>query len=347
MTSRPALLRDLGTPPKTGTSWLYRWADYAELRCLAHRDGRFSRDNFAEALQEAEDQNHDGEANAALGNDNDDDTLVAVSAPTEAEPAERDDRHESLAARCFQQQLVLRAQIFGADWPFTLSADTQELTLRVDPRSPAQCLYLQLLLSASLQYCNPTRRKELTGPFEHLSLAVFKRLMPAGAEVHAFGTAHNARYTGHLYDRLMALARDLRGDLRLHRRDFSINNAGDGGLDLVAWHPMGDSRDHIPAALAQCGCTTDGWPSKSAEAGSDRLSGKLCVPSGWTTYYFMPLDLTVQRSTGLDWQQKSEMSTVVVVDRLRMMRLADPASLHAAKQLRSDLVNEAAAMRMT
>jgi hypothetical protein len=346
MTSRPALLRDLGTPPKTGTSWLYRWADYAELRCLVHRDCRFSRDNFAEALQEAQDQNHDGEASAAL-DDKDEDAAAELPAPAEDGPAERDDRHEALAARCFQQQLALRAEVFGVDWPFTLSADTQELTLRSGERTPAQWLYLQLLLSASLQYCNPRRRRELTGPFEGVSLEVFKRLMPAGAEVHAFGATHNSRYTGHLFDRLESLVRDLRGHLRLQREHFSTHDAGDGGVDLVAWHPMGDTRDRLPVALAQCGCTADGWPSKSAEASPDRLSGNLHLPSSWATYYFMPLDLTMSLNAGVDWQRKSDMSTAIVVDRLRMLRLADPAAMHAAGLLQSALVNEAAAMQMT
>lgn len=347
MTSKSALLKNLGTPPKTGTSWLCRWADYAELRCLVHRDGRFSRDNFTEALQEAQELNRDGEASDADGDHTEDDEALNAAPAPEDEPAARNDRHERLAGRCFQQQLALRAELFGLDWPFTLSADRQELALRTGERTPGQWLYLQLLLSASLEYCAKPRRKDLTGPFEEVSLDAFRRLMPAGAEVHAFGAAHSTRYTGHLYDRLLTLARDLRGHLALQREHFSVHNAGDGGLDLVAWHPMGDTRDRLPVALAQCGCTADGWPAKSTEAGPDRLSGNLRLSSGWATYYFMPLDLTMPLGEAIDWQRKSEMSTAIVVDRLRFLRLSDPAALHAAGQLRTDLVDEAAALRLT
>ena len=336
--SKPPILNNLTIAPKAAKHELYRWCDYIELRCLVHPDSRFSRDGLIEAISESTD--------VSWGDDElrSPEDLEPVNDDIEPETVESDDRTETFAARCFRH-LRWRAHSFGDRWPFVLDDETKEIRLRLE-LTRAHYFYLQLLLSSSLKYCHKQRCSELTGQFERLSLSVFKQLMPLGAEVHAFGAAQTSRYSGHLYDRLLKLATDVRGQLRMERRDFAPQNAGDGGLDLVAWHDLGDTRDGIPIAFAQCGCTATGWPDKMLAASPARMSKKLVVAHNWATYYFMPLDLSNESSDQMQWQKKWDLAEAIVIDRLRLIRLSDPENLHAAGLLTVDSVNEAMQLRI-
>jgi hypothetical protein len=321
----------------------YRWCDYIELRCLTHIDHRFSRDALAEALKESEDVSGDEPENDPyeIGLLDEEDTVV-----TNMEiDAQKDDGVELFSASCFKH-LRWRSTTFGTDWPFSIDEHAREISIKPS-LSTSHYLYLHLLLSSSLKYCPPTRRKTYTGSFEEISLAVFRRLMPQGAEVHAFGAAHSTRYTGHLFERLTTLAQDIRADLRLTRQDFPKNDAGDGGLDLVAWHDLKDTRDHIPIALAQCGCTAEGWPNKMLEASPAKLGRKLITGHDWATYYFMPLDLTDERDGKMRWQEWRDVNGAIVIDRLRLIRLADSTALAGSDLLAKGAIDEAMQMRLT
>lgn len=45
----------------------------------------------------------------------------------------------------------------------------------------------------------------------------------------------------------------------------------------------------------------------------------------WANYYFMPLDF--RRSDG-DWANKSDLGQAIIVDRLRLLRLAEQYGLY-------------------
>ena len=93
----------------------------------------------------------------------------------------------------------------------------------------------------------------------------------------------------------------------------------------MAWHPMaGDQRDGLPVAMAQCGCTSDGdgWSMKSLEAASAKLRGHIHLLHPWSTYYFMPHDLTEATGTHIDWQQRANLTETIVIDRCRLIGLA-------------------------
>ena len=334
--SEPAsMLENVTNAPKAPQYARYRWCDYIELRCLTHLDRRFSRDNFAEAVGEARDTptEYDDEPSEAVEVDNYiEDTLTRV------------DEEEGLAANCFIQ-LRWRAQTFGADWPFDIDAQAQEIYLKKNLNSQ-HYLYLQLLLSSLLKYCPKTQRKTYTGSFEALSLQVFTALMPKGAEVYAFGAGHSTRYTGHLFNRLQKLSDDIRGSLLLKVDDFPKNDAGDGGLDLVAWHGLHDGRGHIPIALAQCGCTAEGWPNKMLEASPAKLGKKLVTDHDWATYYFMPLDLTSELNGKMHWQEWRDVNGIVI-DRLRLMRLADIDTLVQEGTIKIAAIDQALNMKIT
>lgn len=310
---------------------LHIWCDYIELRCLVDRERRFSRGKVLELLDDTAQMNGEQtdadvvnplETVAQAGFENEDDLAALDGIPAGA--GQIGTGNEMRVAGWFAN-LAFRAQTFGDAYPFRLSADGQELELfSIDSESCA--LYVQMLISASLRLVPKRRRDELTESFEETSHELFKMLMPTGWEVHRFGAKGASRYEGLLYDKLKALCADIRGTLMLEARHFEPNNRGDGGLDLVAWHPMaGDVRDGLPIAFAQCGCTSDGdaWSKKSLEASPARLSTQIHVLHPWSTYYFMPHDLTEATGNQIDWQHRLKLASTIVIDRSRLIKLAN------------------------
>ncbi len=331
------VLKELGYPPKAGKHELYRWCDYIELRCMTHVDKRFSRDSLSEALEE----NHDADADDPLDDTGENEDEFSSSRLDTAEK----DKHEQHAAFCFKH-LRWRATVFGDNWPFTLDEHATEIKLK-QTLTEIHRFYLSLLLSSSLGFTPKKRWRGLTGLFEQASIEIMKRLMPQGAEVHAFGAAETTRYTGHLFDRLTKLTEDVRGTLDLKKAHFATHDTGDGGLDIVAWHGLGDDRKGIPIAFAQCGCTASGWPNKMLEASPARLGGHLCTLHGWATYYFMPLDLSTEIDNAMDWQMFSDFGSAIVIDRLRFIRLTENYTIPPAAITALAYINEATALNLT
>jgi hypothetical protein len=308
---------------------LYIWCDYIELRCLVDKDRRLSRgrvlellDDTAQMYGEQTDADVVNPGYGALDEVLDDDDADALHGVLPGS-GHVGTRNEMRVADWFAN-LAFRAKLFGDAYPFKMSDDGKELVaLSVD--TPLRLLYVQLLMSASLRLVPKRRRDELTESFEETSHEIFKRLMPTGWEVHRFGAKGASRYEGLLYDKLVALTKDLRGTFGLERRHYKANDRGDGGLDLVAWHPLGDDvREGLPIALAQCGCTSDGdeWSMKTLEASPSKLAGHLRVHHPWSAYYFMPHDLTEAVGTQIDWQQKPKLTSTIVIDRSRLIGLA-------------------------
>ncbi len=308
---------------------LYIWCDYIELRCLVDMDRRLSRGRMQELLDDTA-QMYGEQTDADVvnpadvdpqpdGNSDDPDALDGVPHGG----GQIGTRNEMRVVGWFNN-LAFRAKTFGDAYPFKLSADGQELeALQVD--TPLRVLYVQMLMSASLRLVPKTRHDELTESFEETSHEIFKQLMPMGWEVHRFGAKGASRYEGLLFEKLKALVKDLRGKLMLEANHFKPNDRGDGGLDLVAWHPMaGDERDGLPIALAQCGCTSDSdaWSKKSLEAAPAKLKPHIHLLNSWSTYYFMPHDLTEASGTKIDWQLRSHLTESIVIDRSRLIRLA-------------------------
>lgn len=312
-----------GLSKKPKASYSYLWCDFVELRCLAHVDHRFSNGDLQELLSEVAAVMHLDDS----ADDNEDEMIDAAGIPggTAADPgATRLPLDDAVAARVNKvfTDLVYRASVFGEHYPFELSPDGKELKLR-NVESAERALYLQLLLASSLRLIPSQRWAELTEAFEIASHVIFKCLMPPGWEVHRFGAKGTVRYRGPLLERYRNLAEDIREKLKLDDFHFSPQNFGDGGLDLVAWHPMGnDGRVGIPTAFAQCGCTATEWTMKSLESSPSKLGAVFTFHHPWATYYFMPQDLAESTPKGRDWQRRAELSTAIIVDRLRIIMLA-------------------------
>ncbi len=332
------IFKNITEPPKAGRHELYHWCDYIELRCLSHTDHRFSRDALSEAIDEQIANTTDSLSDDEFDDDENDDT-------TTEEALSKPDLNEQHAANCFKH-LRWRAKAFSTDWPFEIDEHALEIKLK-STLNDMQRFYLSLLISSSLRYCPKKRWRALTGLFERASLEIFKKLMPDGASVHAFGAAESTRYTGHLFDRLTKLTQDVRGQLDLEKHNFSKRDTGDAGLDLVAWHDLCDERKGIPIAFAQCGCTENGWPDKMLQASPAHLAGHLNTMHEWATYYFMPLDLSIEHEGRMDWHKRSDFSRAIVIDRLRFIRLASLYSLSAPDITATSEIHEAASLKTT
>jgi hypothetical protein len=353
------LLAGLGAKPKA--SYAYLWCDFIELRCLTSPDHRFSRGDLEEMFselaavmhvpldeEEDEDEDEDSEARSELQREAEYGSeqsrrLLEISAGKE--PASglmpADDRAATRSGKIFSD-LAFRARTFNGYYPFSLSADGQEIALREIDSAERQ-LYLQLLLSSSLRLVTRERRGELAEAFEATAHKIFQCLMPQGWEVHRFGAkGASSRFKGHLFVKFQALADAIKETLKVKKRHFHCNNYGDGGLDLVAWHPLGDDgRVALPVAFAQCGCAAEEWSLKSLEGSPSRLGTVLTHQHPWATYYFMPQDLYESTTDGPDWQRRIALTASIVIDRLRLIRLATQYGIAESCADSEELVFEA------
>lgn len=266
----------------------YTWTDFLELRSLVHPDKCFTR----------------GELSSLF-------TRVRSTGR-----AVKDSGEVWSDAKGFVRS---RAVAFGSAYPFSLSVDEDTIELSDEPFSAEQKFYLTLLICSSMAFLQ--KKNELARVFEECSLVVFKSLMPKGAEVHPAWASGGkaARYQGTLPEKYRAIASDIRAVPTFKDRDFKDGDHGDGGIDMVAWHPMGDEREAIPSAFAQCGCSREDWRRKHLEASPSKLRSKMNPHHAWASYYFMPIDL---RWADGEWANKSDFGDAIMVDRLRLVRLA-------------------------
>lgn len=269
----------------------FLWADFLEIRAMVHPDKAFSRGDLDSVMR--------------------------------AQPEEFNREQSSAKWRFGTDFIRQRINIFGDSYPFSLSEDGDTLTLeQYDDLENIKKLYLSLLICANIKYIPQGTRPTITRSFEMISLPIFTSLMPRGYHVYPnwAGGGANARYTGLLIDKYQAIARDIRCETTTFKpRDFKPRDSGDGGIDIVAWHPFGDDRDAIPAAFVQCGCSKDEWRHKQLEPSYAKLGSKMPVTHPWASYYFLPQDL---RWMDGDWAYKADIGGAILIDRLRLINLA-------------------------
>lgn len=298
------MLENLDSVPDSADSYL--WADFAEFRALVHPDSAFSRGDLAAIAVRETDVGRSIEV-----------ADIADYAPS-LTPIKRSFDHERKWGDLIAF-VETRKKRLGDAYPFVISEDRDTLELKSNDEWLHRT-YLTLLLSASLRHVRRARHPELTRAFEETSFAVFQHLMPVGSEVRATwaGGGPEAPYTGTLYQKMIEIAKDLRCKPNFDEDDFKETDTGDGGIDLIAWHPMTDTQPGIPISFAQCSCSRDGWRIKQLEASPYKHYTKLPVMHPWSTYYFLPLDLRQLRG---GWEHKSVLGQVIIVDRGRLLNL--------------------------
>lgn len=277
----------------------YMWADYAELMATVHPDKLFSRGELDGIGKRAEDRGAGFDVESRW--------------------------------RLISDFHTYRANTFREAYPFGLSEAGDTLKYNLGDHN-LQRVYLALLVASCMRNVAKKQQGKVAREFELLSYDIFSSLMPKGSEIRATW-AHGGKtalYSGNLYDKLVAITKDIRGRQAFTKSDYSERNTGDGGIDLISWHPMGDERDGIPISFAQCGCSSKDWRTKQFDASPSRHRYKLNPRHPWANYYFMPIDL---RQLGGKWAHWNELGEVIIVDRLRLMRLG--AKLDTDKLLRN------------
>lgn len=295
------MLENLDGVPEKADQFL--WADFAELRAMVHPDKAFSRGDLSAIANRGRDTGRPTEGES-------------VDSPESREPPRFDWERK-------WQDLILYVETrrgrLGDAYPFAVSDDRDTLEL-ANSGSWLHRTYLTLLLAGSLRHVVRSRHHELTRAFEETCFAVFRKLMPEGSEVRATwaGGGAEAPYQGTLFQKMQQIAADLRCTANFDQDDFKANDTGDGGIDLLAWHPMSDTAPGMPIALAQCGCSREDWKFKQLEASPAKHFTHLPVLHPWSTFYFMPLDL---RKPHGGWAYASDIGQAIIVDRGRMLNL--------------------------
>lgn len=296
------ILVDINKKPRQNYPFL--WADYVELLALCSQDGRFSRGNLAESAQEGndlqtEDDDTDGEKEKDAGTEDQDDDIAR--------------RWDDIKRR-----LELRAKHF-AYWPFELKGNV--LFSRFDADNPGHRLYVALLIAASYRLCHDERAGEVAAALEELTYLLMSAMMGKGWQVRPFG-AHQSiatGYTGTLRKKLEALALDINGKLMKDASDYDPRDTGDGGLDVVGWNSLGDTRGHMPIIFAQCGCSPTDWEHKQLSVSPAAIESHIKPQHPGAAWYVSPQDLYLSDSK---WERASHVAGVVLLDRYRLLYLA-------------------------
>lgn len=279
------MFSSLENPPKSGDVFL--WADFIEILAITHPDKCYSKGDFSG---------------------------LARRLRTSGRSIRYEEQWRDIINFC-----NVRVSSFGDFYPFEVSQDQDTLSFTFN-KSAEHHSYIGLLIASSLRLVDGGIQ-DIGNQFEEASLQVFKALQPVGSEIRATwaGGGAEVTYKGTLYEKMQKIAADIRCTANFKPEDYHERDRGDGGLDLIAWHPMEDKRDAIPISFAQCGCSTSDWTFKQLEAHPAKHRTRLPVTHPWATYYFMPLDL--RRPDG-DFAKKSDIGEAVIVDRLRILKLA-------------------------
>ncbi|MBD9360911.1 hypothetical protein [Methylomonas fluvii] len=286
------MLENLETPPRGNDSFI--WTDFAELRAILHPDKCFSRGDLSGIEKRCRDLDMAGFKSEERWRE-----IVNFSGNRLAE--------------------------FNQFYPFSISQDQDTINFEFDGGLP-HIAYVGLLIASCMRNIARNRQAEIARAFEETCFEIFLSLMPPGSEVRATWAngGNTAVYTGTLYEKMKAIAKDLRCVPTFKERDFNQRDSGDGGIDLIAWHPMADDRAGMPIAFAQCGCSRDDWRFKHLEASLAKHGSKFPVMHPWANYYFMPIDL---RFPDGDWAYRNDLGQAIFVDRLRLLRLAEQNNL--------------------
>lgn len=282
----------LETTPSIGDA-PYLWADYIELLCTANRDEEISLTSFLDRIKERDESNRDKE------NSNYNDKLRA-------------------RGKDWFRHLSFRKGVFSEFYPFDINGNGEILTLK-KPISLPQQLYIYLLMSSNLRYCDRTgdNVNTLTGDFEYLSHLALKKCLP-GWEIFIFGKGKftHERYKGNTWTKLNSLAKDLAGRVQAAEEEFSPTSTGDEGLDLVGWFPLDDDGRGTFTVFGQCACT-DEWTDKQETVTFNHWRHIIDLQTDFYGVTFIPICF---RNTYGTWHSKRKIYTILI-DRVRFITL--------------------------
>lgn len=286
---------------------VHTWADYLELLALVNLD-RVCGHEFV--LDRLCDSPEDGLSDV---DDEDQEARDAQESVSDVQRRTREKvslRLNDAYALCFWRQCA-----YGSEYPYEVDLNGHEVRLKKELED-GHFSYLFLLLCGNQPFIKK-ENKQLTDGFEKFCAHVFSNVMPHGAEVHVYGKASGTRYRGNKLKKLTDLCGDLRGRLFAKEDSFRNGDAGDSGIDLVAWHGLNDQAFNIPVSLAQCACSRDEWIKKQAEILPDFFVNHFETIPPWMPFMFIPICF---RATNGLWAYSGEVKNVVLMDRLRIIK---------------------------
>jgi hypothetical protein len=265
---------------------IHTLADFVELMTLVSPDRLVSRDDFDDYIRDL-----------CV-----DDRKAAIDAETVAD---------------VYAQLAWRQSAYGSHYPFATTHSQKALSLSTDTSITAA--YIYLLICANIPLLADSRKHHLfTDSFERFAGIAIANWWCLPAQVKPFGKGQSA-YLGSKWERLNSLAKDLGGHGTYNTDSFRNRDIGDGGIDHVAWRAFDNyEQNNKSTALFQCACSRADWPRKQSDASYSRLSPKLHVAPPWQVVMCIPQSF---RNNQGRWAFDSEVSAVVMLDRLRLLHL--------------------------
>ncbi len=318
--SKPSIpLAELEKLPSKPLFDSYVWVDYIELLCLFNIDQELSKADVADRYKERKGlgegistpQSEDLELE---GETEDETACEQINSDENISNAERNDK-KALRVEDWFRHLQFREQAFGDYYPFSLS-QTQDVLQVKRPLTLKRKFYISLLLSSNLTYFKKYESK-LTSSFELLSKRVLEKTLPITAKVHVFGSNpihRHGRYQGNLWQKINLLAKDLYEHINadVTEEDFSPQDTGDQGLDVVAWFPFGDEVSPLLVVFGQSACT-DKWVAKQRSSSYEVWKQVISLKALPHNMCFIPF---CYRKVDGTWHSPHKVASVLV-DRLR------------------------------
>ena len=293
------MLENMDKYPKiVGAHWL--WADYIEYCCLDSADKLVTKSDMYDTIRENKESNVDSEHEEERG----------------LSSAEVDDRLASQIHQRFEF-ISIRARLFREAYPFHIDLQQGQITLKQDPDilknySP----YLFLLLSSGLRYHDRRYQHTLTTMFERVSENTLRNLLSHNAEVHLF-SSQNCAMPSTALGKVEWLSQQLSTTLLATKERFQGNTAGEAGLDIVAWHDMGDNLCNRPLYFIQAACSPTEWPKKVYESSGSRWNKILAPSNPSTNMMFIPHSY---RDIADNFPKHDDVGDSILFDRSRILK---------------------------
>ncbi|WP_130854977.1 hypothetical protein [Olivibacter jilunii] len=278
----------------------HHWADYLELLCVFNIDKMLSQNDFIDRLSNRRDRE-------------DTDDFKKHRAAIEI------NQNNSILAEDVYSLIAYRVEVFKGYYPFYLSDDNKVIYFKEDISDRSKIYILMLFCSCLGAFSK--YNSIFTSSFEQLSLLVLKAVLPAGAEVHLFGSSNiesvgeESKKNELFWEKLTTLAEHLREQVLIKREDLSEKNRGDGGLDIYGLSRLGDKNKHFPIYFCQCACTPE-WVNKQHSSKFDSWNEFITLSTYPLNVVFIPYSF--RRANG-NWHEEYKIKKSVVFDRQRML----------------------------
>lgn len=279
------------------------WADYVEIICLTSPDREISLSDMLTIASE------DAPECPERGSD---------------ETGEQDDAFYQKFLDVFKY-LENRAHILNDAYPFSFT-DEDTISINFECLSTKQTFYLFLLYCSNLSRFSKPDQQRLTREFEVISKYILQQIFPS-FHIEIFGTSSSQNdmfYGGHLIDRFEKLAHCLHTEVKPATRENPRYNqaSGDGGLDLVGFTQIDDTRSEvpfIPICFAQCACSVDKWKEKQNSIKFDEWNQRFNQIAHYCEFIFVPFSL---RGPDGEWSNtEADRIVVIPIDRIRFLHI--------------------------